>query len=117
MKTTVRSAFEKICSLIHGKCVLYVGVADYSKDCAILDKDNWLISIDKQISEMKFGARKHYVMDLTKLDFPDNYFDVVFMLGVVGYGLDKPEDIFKAFEQVKRVLKPDGSVIFTVTKK
>ena len=115
MKSLIRKIFERICSGFRRKRILYVGVAEYSDDIKILEANNDVTSID--LVKTKFGAKKHFVKSITDANFPDDYFDVIFMLGVVGYGLDEPEKILKAFENVRRMLKPNGSVIFTMTKR
>jgi len=47
-----------------------------------------------------------YVMDACSLDFPDDYFDVVFAYGVIGY----TEDPKAALREMYRVCKPGGWV-------
>lgn len=46
------------------------------------------------------------VMDCEKLEFPDNYFDIVFVAGVLHH-----LDLENAFRELSRVVKPDGYVI------
>src|SRR3989344_4231720 len=46
------------------------------------------------------------VMDAEKMDFEDNFFDVVVCHGVLHH-----LDVKKAFPEIARVLKPDGKVI------
>lgn len=47
------------------------------------------------------------------LDFPDEYFDYVTMLAVIEH-ISSP---LKTLKEIHRVLKPDGSCIFTTPKK
>jgi ubiquinone/menaquinone biosynthesis C-methylase UbiE len=47
-----------------------------------------------------------------KLDFPDHHFDFVTMLAVIEH-MDNPEEIF---QEVYRVLRPQGRFIFTTPK-
>jgi hypothetical protein len=49
-----------------------------------------------------------YHMDVTDLKFDDNTFDVIFCISVMHY----VEDDVKGFEEMKRVLKPNGELIF-----
>lgn len=46
------------------------------------------------------------VMDGEKLDFPDNFFDLVICSGVLHH-----LNIEKAYQELSRVLKPDGKII------
>jgi len=47
-----------------------------------------------------------FVMDAEKTTFPDNYFDGILCTGVLHH-----LDIEKAFKEIARILKPDGSII------
>lgn len=52
------------------------------------------------------GRAKFSVMDCEKLEFPDNFFDIVFNCGTLPC-LDRK----KAYREIVRVLKPDGCFI------
>jgi len=60
------------------------------------------------------GLKNVYLMDLRKMDFPDNYFDSVLMisndLGLAGTIKDTKELLKTLF----RIVKPDGKVIATI---
>jgi len=49
------------------------------------------------------------VADVTDLPFENNFFDKVFVLDV----LEHVEDLDKAIEEIKRVLKTDGNIILS----
>lgn len=49
--------------------------------------------------------------DVEKIPFPDNTFDHIISLGVVEHIIEGPN---KALQEMYRVLKPGGSIIFTV---
>ena len=49
-----------------------------------------------------------YHMDVTDLKFDNNMFDVIFCISVMQY----VENDVKGFEEMKRVLKPNGKLIF-----
>jgi ubiquinone/menaquinone biosynthesis C-methylase UbiE len=63
---------------------------------------------DKKIRDIAFR-----VMDAENLDFPDNSFDII----TSGFGLFFLSDIKKGFDEVKRVLKPNGKLLFTSWEK
>ena len=48
--------------------------------------------------------------DCQSLPFPDNYFDVVFCIGVLSYVSDE----LAIFKELKRIVKKDGLIIFNV---
>ena len=115
MKSKFRGVLEHIYKTIKKKRILYIGVAEYSNDVKILEENNKVISIDKDMLKGKFGAKKHYCMSISGIvDFPDNYFDLVIMVGVHGYGLNNIEDLLKSFDNIKRILKYNGNLILTL---
>jgi SAM-dependent methyltransferase len=61
----------------------------------------------------KFGARRHLVADLEKLEhFPERYFDVLYCNGVYDFGLDAAPDIERAVEMCWSRLRDGGYFIF-----
>ncbi|MBL7053948.1 class I SAM-dependent methyltransferase [Patescibacteria group bacterium] len=46
------------------------------------------------------------IMDAEKLEFPDNYFDIITCIGMLHH-----LDINKAYIELKRVIKPNGKII------
>jgi len=49
---------------------------------------------------------RFFVMDAEKMDFEDNYFDIIICRGVLHH-----LDVVKAYPELARVLRPDGIVI------
>ncbi len=64
----------------------------------------------------KFGGDLHINGDILDLDsfreafFPDGL-DLVFLNGVIGFGLDAPSDIQNAFRVISRHLKTEGQLV------
>jgi len=58
----------------------------------------------------KWGAKNHKVGDAADVGtmFEANYFDVVFMNGVYGWGLNDPAKIEQCFAGIYQILKPGG---------
>ena len=61
----------------------------------------------------KYGAKKHFVENIINVDriFQKNFFDIVFMTGVIGYGLNKEKDAEITMEIIYNILKPRGILI------
>jgi hypothetical protein len=119
--TLTRRIFNRIYESIRKKRVLFIGVADYTqKEIRWLIKNNVEVwTFDKDATKSKFGASPNHIIDSIENVyeyFPKNYFDVVFMLGVIGYGLDKPSDILKTFRNLRIILRKDGNLIVSLTK-
>lgn len=51
---------------------------------------------------------KFFVMDAENMEFPDNYFDIIKIYGCLHH-----LDMAKAFSELSRVLKPEGTAIAT----
>jgi ubiquinone/menaquinone biosynthesis C-methylase UbiE len=124
--TLTRRIFNRIYESVRKKRVLFVGVADYNKEqIKWLQENNvevWTIDndMDRNKHPERYGInpKRHIWASVQNIDehFNENYFDVIFCLGVAGYGLNKIDNLLKAFCGMKRVLKEDGSIIFTLTK-
>lgn len=87
-----------------------VGI-DYSKDAIEIAKDA-AKKFPKSIRE-KVNFK---VMDAKKLDFPDNYFDLIINIDVLEHLYKEEADL--SIKEIKRVLKKDGILFLrTVTNK
>lgn len=70
------------------------------------------IDLDKKMIKIAQNRNKDNsvtfrVMDASKLDFPDNYFDVIFDFGIIHHIPNWKDSI----QELKRVLKPNGEII------
>lgn len=106
---------RKIFPDIKNKRVLLVGVEKYADFYpALLEKNQngvWSIDINPQVSE--FGAKKHILGDICKASeyFKKEFFDVILLGGVFGYGLNKTADAEKAMKECYKILKKEGLLI------
>jgi len=106
---------KKVFPLIKNKKVLLVGVAEYCDFYPkILEKNNndvWSIDLDSNVT--KYGAKKHVVGDISSASkyFKRDFFDVILMGGVFGYGLNDKEAAEKTMSEIFRILKKDGLLI------
>jgi len=69
----------------------------------------WGVDIEPNVVNLNIENCKFKVADVKDLPFGDNYFDVVFALST----LEHIKDIDVAIKEIKRVLKPKGSVILS----
>jgi len=67
------------------------------------------IDIEPAVENLNIENCKFKVADVKDLPFEDNYFDVVFALST----LEHIEDLDVVIKEIKRVLKPKGSVILS----
>jgi hypothetical protein len=84
-----------------------------TQDRPVLEhREYW--TIDASAKARKFGARRHRVAGLEKLDqhFPERYFGVLYCNGVYGFGLDAAPDIERAVEMCWSRLRDGGYFIF-----
>jgi len=61
-------------------------------------------------NKIKSSENKLLCADCQSLPFPDNYFDVVFCIGVLSYVSDE----LAIFKEMKRIVKKEGLIIFNV---
>jgi SAM-dependent methyltransferase len=107
--------FPHFLGLPNTKRILFVGCDWYTKhyeDAFFRSRE--FCSIDVSPKARKFGARKHFVADLGKLDahFPEGYFDIIFCNGVYGFGLDTAADCELAFDRCWSRLRDGGYFVF-----
>ncbi|MBI3327283.1 MAG: hypothetical protein HYZ81_11355, partial [Nitrospinae bacterium] len=75
--------------------ILFVGCAAYTRwyEKFFATKEYW--TIDYKKIKRKYGSQNHITDNITHLEkyFHQNYFDVIMMNGVIGYGLNHIVDI------------------------
>ena len=96
--------------------VLFVGVRRYTRDCAVPFRtagiEYWTTDIDPEAARWGEPGR-HRTCDATRLDhaFEPEWFDLVVINGVFGWGLDGPENIARALSGARRILRPGGLLL------
>jgi len=96
----------RLLELLKGKNIEYIGV----------DNSERLIEIAKrrlQPTRHPEYKAKFLVADTLNLPFPNDYFDKVFLIAVL-HNIPSKELRFKALQEARRVLKPEGLLILTV---
>ena len=73
-----------------------------------MTKEYW--TIDLKYVKRKYGSERHIVDSITNIGrhVMNNYFHVVIMNGVIGFGLNRIRDIEKAIDACYAVLARDG---------
>lgn len=96
--------------------VLYVGVSWYTYHYyKRLFRNVRLTTLDIAPEQAVYGARDHIVGTLDNPDLALRApFEVIFLLGVVNYGIDTPEQLKKSLEQTARLLGSGGACYMTV---
>lgn len=74
-------------------------------------KEYWTIDIDK--TKRRFGSNKHIVDSLNNISryFEENYFDLIIVNGVIGWGLNNREDIEESLDKCFRYLRKEGVLV------
>lgn len=109
---------RKIFLKINGKKVLLVGAAHYTANYPKLlgegsRNELWTIDIDPRMRE--FGGKKHIIDNITNIDkyFKKEFFDIILLFGILGYGLNTKKEAEKAMKSCYKVLKKNGELIIT----
>lgn len=96
-----------------GAEILWIGTRSYTKGYyALLEKQGarcWTLDIDPEAERWGRPGR-HTVGDVLALKalFPDRRFDAIFFNGVLGWGVDTPDDQQAATKAIAAVSKPEG---------
>ncbi len=111
--TLERIILPYILSRKNPKTILDVGREDYQEfyNLFFINKEFWTIDIDPQKKE--FGSQNHITDNVINLKkyFKDNYFDFILINGVLGWGLNKKNEIQDTFNILYDILKPNGIII------
>jgi hypothetical protein len=98
------TAFQKI---------LFVGCSAYTQWYSELfnSKEYW--TIDSKYVKRKYGAEHHIVDSITHVGrhVARDYFDVILMNGVIGFGLNRVGDIEQAIDACYQVLASQGILL------
>lgn len=98
--------------------VLFVGVQWYTTRYPTHFVGKTFATIDPAPGVARFGGHPHAVgpiQDLAK-HFPDMVFDAIVMSGVIGFGLDDPEQVERALEICVSALRPGGWLVLGVNE-
>ena len=78
--------------------ILFVGCEKYTAHYPAAFADRSFVTIDIDPFKARYGADRHVVDSITNLEahFPPGAFDAVIFNGVIGWGLDQPDEILPA---------------------
>ncbi|RAI59460.1 class I SAM-dependent methyltransferase [Roseicella frigidaeris] len=92
--------------------VLFVGCRSYTKpyEAFFQDSEYWTLEIDP--IHAKWGSKNHKTGDVRHADslFAPGYFDLVFLNGVLGFGVDADDDQDMTFAALHRIMRP-GAIL------
>jgi SAM-dependent methyltransferase len=96
------------------KTVLFAGVELYTWHYAKYLKGKQFCTIDIDSNKAPFGSKDgHTVGSVTQLStfYDRDYFDVVILNGLIGYGLNSKQDVDRALAESFAILRPGGLMI------
>lgn len=109
-----RIIFPNILAEYEPKTILDIGREDYQSFYNLFFEGRELWTLDFRDGGHEFGAEQHIKADVVTLKdhFKDNYFDLIIMNGVFGWGLDDPNNIETTFAAIHDILKSGGIFVF-----
>ena len=99
--------------------ILSVGVAWYTKSYAAAFRGRRFATIDLDAERAAFGSSEHVVGDLCDLErhfSATQPFDVILMNGVIGYGLDAPDNVDRALRACAACLRQNGILVIGINE-
>ena len=93
--------------------ILFVGCAAYTQQYEKIFRDKEYWTIDPKRVKRKYGSKRHIVDSITQIKtyIPENYFDVIIMNGVIGFGLNHIVDIEQAMNACYSILASQGILL------
>jgi SAM-dependent methyltransferase len=93
--------------------VLDIGVAWYTRSYPKLfaGVDYWTVDYDP--ASARIASPQHHTVSATRIDevFDADTFDLVVCNGVVGWGLNEPEDVTRALDACATVMRPGAWLV------
>jgi hypothetical protein len=93
--------------------VLFVGCAAYTEQYKEIFREKEYWTIDPKRVKKKYGSERHIVDSIAKIEryITKNYFDVIIMNGVIGFGLNRIGDIERAINACYATLASQGILL------
>jgi hypothetical protein len=101
------------------KRVLSVGVAWYTARYVEAFAGRRFATLDLDPARAAFGSAEHVVGDLRELErhfAASEPFDLILMNGVIGYGLDAPDDVERALRACAARLRAGGTLVIGINE-
>ncbi|MBN9087220.1 MAG: hypothetical protein J0J01_09965 [Reyranella sp.] len=95
------------------RSVLFVGTASYTWHYERLFPADRYTTLDVAPRVAVWGARRHIMAPVQELTRhrPAGFFDGVVLNGVLGFGIDTPEQMRRTFDELHRILPPQGLLV------
>jgi hypothetical protein len=93
--------------------VLFVGCAAYTQQYKDIFREKEYWTIDPKRVKKKYGSERHIVDSIIKIEtyITKDYFDVIIMNGVIGFGLNRIGDIEQAINACYATLASQGILL------
>lgn len=93
--------------------VLFVGTASYTWHYETLFPPERYTTLDIAPAAAVWGASRHIVAPVQELTRhrPPGAFDGAILNGVLGFGVDTPQEMRRTFEELHRALRPEGVLV------
>jgi hypothetical protein len=93
--------------------ILFVGCSAYTQRYEELFKGKEYWTIDPKRVKRRYGSKRHLVDSVTNVGryVARNYFDVIIMNGVIGFGLNRVGDIEQAVDACYEALAREGILL------
>ena len=93
--------------------VLFVGCAAYTQQYKEIFRGKEYWTIDPKRAKKKYASERHIIDSIIKIEtyIPKNYFDVIIMNGVIGFGLNRIGDIEQAINACYVILASQGILL------
>jgi hypothetical protein len=93
--------------------VLFVGCAAYTQQYKDIFRGKEYWTIDPKRVKKKYGSERHIVDSIIKIEtyITKDYFDVIIMNGVIGFGLNRIGDIEQAINACYATLASQGILL------
>jgi hypothetical protein len=93
--------------------VLFVGCAAYTQQYKDMFREKEYWTIDPKRVKKKYGSERHIVDSIIKIEtyITKDYFDVIILNGVIGFGLNRIGDIEQAINACYATLASQGILL------
>jgi SAM-dependent methyltransferase len=95
------------------RTILFVGCAAYTQWYEELFQHQEYWTIDPKRVKRQYGSKRHVTASIAHIGryVTKDYFDLIIINGVIGFGLNRPEAIEQALEACYDVLAPRGILL------
>ena len=98
--------------------LLFVGVQWYTARYPAQFTGKTFATIDPEAKVAAFGGTPHVIGQIQDLAecLPGTIFDAIVMSGVIGFGLNDPEEVARALDACEKALRPGGWLVLGINE-